>query len=160
MIFNEKVSNFIKMSSEYNLDFLDEEGFGCFDEPQNKTELDDSKIEEIIQASISNMNNRKKAQLRERQREILELQHRRNQLLQQEADMYRIQFENRNINNTVNTISLSKLTELMKKVENNNEPCPICFENKEELEITLCGHIFCKKCIESIKNNKCPMCRS
>ena len=148
------------MSSEYNLDFLDEEGFDCFDEPQNKTELDDSKIEEIIQASISNMNNRKEAQLRERQREILELQQRRNQLIQQEADMYRIQFENRNINNTVNTISLSKLTELMKKVETNSEPCPICFENKEELEITLCGHIFCKKCIENIKNNKCPMCRS
>jgi hypothetical protein len=162
------------MSNQYNLDSLldgiEEDGFDCFNEVENKNkrELDDCEIDQLLQASISNMNQRKEALLREkeekkRQRELYEILQRESELSRREADMFRIEFEhrNRNINNNVvNTIPLNKLIELMKKMENNNDPCPICFTNNEELEITLCGHIFCKKCIKEVKNNKCPMCRS
>jgi len=42
--------------------------------------------------------------------------------------------------------------------------CPICYEDEKKIEltITICNHIFCKKCINSIINSnksKCPICR-
>jgi hypothetical protein len=42
-----------------------------------------------------------------------------------------------------------------------NNECSICMENIDErIVIIPCGHTsFCSKCIEGIKNNKCPICR-
>jgi len=42
--------------------------------------------------------------------------------------------------------------------------CPICMEipNKENFEITMCGHTYCKECLKTIKesnNPKCALCR-
>jgi hypothetical protein len=48
---------------------------------------------------------------------------------------------------------------------NNNEKCAVCFSNFENKHcITMCGHIFCYECINSImiqnnQNAKCPECR-
>ena len=111
-------------------------------------------------SSISNMNqrkqNRKEEKDRKKRERELELER-----INHEAEMFRIEWEHKNnSSSSVNTIPLNKLIELMKKMEENKDPCPICFTNNEELEITLCGHIFCKKCIKEVKNNKCPMCRS
>ncbi len=42
--------------------------------------------------------------------------------------------------------------------------CPICIEmiQPEQLDITPCGHYYCKKCLETLKqqtNVVCPVCR-
>ena len=39
--------------------------------------------------------------------------------------------------------------------------CPICFEEVSVQEIVFlkCHHLFCVNCINSVKNNKCPLCR-
>jgi hypothetical protein len=42
--------------------------------------------------------------------------------------------------------------------------CPICMEipSKEKFEITMCGHSYCKACLETIKSGaspKCAICR-
>jgi uncharacterized protein (DUF983 family) len=39
--------------------------------------------------------------------------------------------------------------------------CPICFDPLKKGTATMCGHIFCKKCIRAaIKTqHKCPNCR-
>jgi hypothetical protein len=46
---------------------------------------------------------------------------------------------------------------------NKKYTCPICLDlvNKETIQITFCGHIFHKACIEEQKKIKpeCPMCR-
>ena len=152
------------MTSKYNIDSLldeiEDDGFGYFNNIEKKEELDDDKIELLLQSSISNMNqrkqNRKEEKDRKRRERELELER-----INHEAEMFRIEWEHKNnSSSSVNTIPLNKLIELMKKMEENKDPCPICFTNNEELEITLCGHIFCKKCIKEVKNNKCPMCRS
>ena len=41
---------------------------------------------------------------------------------------------------------------------NNNNICPICFENKINICCIPCGHTYCKKCIEC--SNNCFICRS
>ena len=46
---------------------------------------------------------------------------------------------------------------------NKKYTCPICLElvSKETIDITYCGHIFHKECLENAKKVKCecPMCR-
>lgn len=46
---------------------------------------------------------------------------------------------------------------------NKKYTCPICLDlvNKDTIQITFCGHIFHKECIEEAKNVKpeCPICR-
>lgn len=40
--------------------------------------------------------------------------------------------------------------------------CPVCFENILVNPVeTLCGHTFCKECLNSwlSRENSCPMCR-
>tara|TARA_Y100001933_G_C18508235_1_gene359583 strand:- start:95 stop:382 length:288 start_codon:yes stop_codon:yes gene_type:complete len=42
--------------------------------------------------------------------------------------------------------------------------CPICFEEiteKKNMKKTICGHKFCKECIEEWreKESSCPLCR-
>lgn len=42
--------------------------------------------------------------------------------------------------------------------------CPICFEqvDKQSFVVTMCGHIYCKTCLASLKaqtDPKCAMCR-
>lgn len=49
--------------------------------------------------------------------------------------------------------------ELRKKFE-----CPVCLEqvNKETIQITFCGHIYCKGCLTEVKaleDPKCSICR-
>lgn len=40
--------------------------------------------------------------------------------------------------------------------------CPICLEIFSLPIVLICGHTFCKKCIENQKlhSNKCPTCRN
>lgn len=51
-------------------------------------------------------------------------------------------------------------------MENTNDSCAICLNNKLNLPITLnCGHIFCYLCIKCVKLNDvqlatCPLCRA
>jgi len=46
---------------------------------------------------------------------------------------------------------------------NKSYTCPICLDlvNKDTIEITFCGHTFCKNCLEESKKIKmeCPTCR-
>ena len=55
-----------------------------------------------------------------------------------------------------------KFKELVDKYKHKYE-CPICLEdlNTNTMEITKCGHLFHKNCINSWKNtsDKCPNCR-
>ena len=42
--------------------------------------------------------------------------------------------------------------------------CQVCFENYNDKDnqpyaIIPCGHTFCKLCLESLKETKCPKCR-
>jgi len=42
--------------------------------------------------------------------------------------------------------------------------CPVCLEvvNKDTIQITHCGHVYCKPCIETLKTGadpKCAVCR-
>lgn len=51
----------------------------------------------------------------------------------------------------------------MSEALNKKYTCPICLDlvNKDTIQITFCGHIFHKDCIEEVKKVKpeCPMCR-
>ncbi len=40
--------------------------------------------------------------------------------------------------------------------------CPICLETLELPIVLICGHTFCRKCIQQQKqySNTCPTCRS
>ena len=41
-----------------------------------------------------------------------------------------------------------------------NDNCSICLENMEEdIYSGSCGHCFHEKCILSMKNEECPLCR-
>ncbi len=43
-----------------------------------------------------------------------------------------------------------------------NDNCNICYETSNEMVITICDHIFCKKCINNWINTgseTCPYCR-
>jgi hypothetical protein len=43
---------------------------------------------------------------------------------------------------------------------NETYTCPVCLElvNKETINISFCGHIFCKDCLEHIKKSDNPLC--
>lgn len=42
-----------------------------------------------------------------------------------------------------------------------NLKCPICFNIVDEPnETSCCGHLFCAKCVKSLKKQNCPICRS
>ena len=52
------------------------------------------------------------------------------------------------------------LIQLKKQIE-----CPVCLEtiNPKEIEMTACGHKYCKQCINTIKagaNPECAICRN
>lgn len=55
--------------------------------------------------------------------------------------------------------------EMMKKLKLNTE-CPICLDtiNPKNIDMTRCGHKFCKSCLDSLKaipgTTKCPTCRA
>jgi rubrerythrin len=51
----------------------------------------------------------------------------------------------------------------MSEALNKKYTCPICIDlvSKETIQITFCGHIFHKECIDEVKRVKpeCPICR-
>lgn len=60
--------------------------------------------------------------------------------------------------------SVSKFLGLEKKEEVVAPTCPVCLESLagQEVSSTVCGHIFCKPCINGVlksANKKCPTCR-
>ena len=64
------------------------------------------------------------------------------------------------IKNLTNTIKNS--TNILDINNKNNELCSICLDNLYNNESIIklnCGHKFHYKCIEQVKNNKCPYCR-
>ena len=40
------------------------------------------------------------------------------------------------------------------------EECPICLENKNDFNQTICNHLFCTDCFGAIQNHRCPLCRN
>jgi len=46
---------------------------------------------------------------------------------------------------------------------NKKYTCPIClvFVERDNIEITLCGHIYCKPCLDEVKkhSHECSVCR-
>jgi len=54
--------------------------------------------------------------------------------------------------NTTNIANITNAT---------NITCSICLDKIKNITATVCGHIFCKKCIQNAirKQKKCPMCR-
>ena len=40
------------------------------------------------------------------------------------------------------------------------EECPICLENKNDFNQTICNHLFCTDCFGGIQNHRCPLCRN
>jgi hypothetical protein len=62
---------------------------------------------------------------------------------------------------SLKSIPIDELIKLAEKAkQNKDDACPICFINTNDKVITHCGHIFCKDCVNKLKNNKCPYCRS
>jgi late competence protein required for DNA uptake (superfamily II DNA/RNA helicase) len=58
---------------------------------------------------------------------------------------------------------VNELKEMADKLKKTWE-CPICMDiiEKEKLEITPCGHFYCKPCLDQLKSTadaKCAMCR-
>tara|TARA_Y100000768_G_scaffold389010_1_gene390185 strand:+ start:1524 stop:4103 length:2580 start_codon:yes stop_codon:yes gene_type:complete len=71
------------------------------------------------------------------------------------------------VNENLNTVNIKyKIFDSINDKIKENEDCPICLENLDELTrvITPCGHIFCANCINEIKNKtnklKCAICRN
>lgn len=62
-----------------------------------------------------------------------------------------------------NVGSTLELSQKMSKPTESKLQCPICFEDAADREpqSTLCGHIFCKVCIEEslLRDKKCPFCK-
>jgi SNF2 family DNA or RNA helicase len=67
--------------------------------------------------------------------------------------------------NQVASGDIAKAKELLSKVENlADEECAICLETMENGVVTMCGHLFCKSCIEKhlaleTSGSACPICR-
>ena len=39
--------------------------------------------------------------------------------------------------------------------------CPVCFDdNKADIAIVPCGHVFCQSCLDGFREPKCPVCRA
>jgi len=70
--------------------------------------------------------------------------------------------KNKTLMNNKNNNDISFLTAQFKDMYDElkkKSDCPICFEpiTKENMNITNCGHIFCKEC--SVKLSNCAVCR-
>ena len=70
---------------------------------------------------------------------------------------------NNDINNDINPINIELYTKHIINIKEILESCPICFIQFDNYDkITLCGHKFCKKCLEEWllqHNSTCPICR-
>ena len=53
---------------------------------------------------------------------------------------------------------LDELISTQKKINSSEIECKICYENKINLVIVPCGHVFCGKCLQN--QNTCPYCRT
>ena len=66
-------------------------------------------------------------------------------------------------NNIKRYIKEFKLTIMNKHYEKYlGTDCPICYEkitDVKNITVTLCSHIFCRKCIKAYTKNTCPLCR-
>jgi hypothetical protein len=42
------------------------------------------------------------------------------------------------------------------------DDCPICYDNFDNSQITSCGHVFCKECIDACiqHQGRCPICKT
>jgi hypothetical protein len=38
--------------------------------------------------------------------------------------------------------------------------CPVCLEKNVNCFLKTCGHTFCLKCLNTLRQQKCPMCRN
>jgi len=60
---------------------------------------------------------------------------------------------------TKTVIEKHNIDTLVKSPINDEQECPICFEDPKNKKITSCGHVFCNDCIESWLPDSCPICR-
>lgn len=60
---------------------------------------------------------------------------------------------------TKTVIEKHNIDTLVKSPINDEQECPICFEDPENKKITSCGHVFCNDCIKLWLPESCPICR-
>lgn len=44
-------------------------------------------------------------------------------------------------------------------VENSTSTCSVCYENKANVALKPCGHVYCETCVSRIDTRRCPKCR-
>ena len=44
-------------------------------------------------------------------------------------------------------------------VEKSSNTCSICYENKANVALKPCGHVYCETCVSRIDTRRCPKCR-
>ena len=56
---------------------------------------------------------------------------------------------------------LKILKNIHEKIDNKDDNCIVCLDEYTEPVITVCGHIYCKECIDRCNqhNTKCPTCK-
>lgn len=64
--------------------------------------------------------------------------------------------------NSLRSIIVTGLNEIVKPEDTAKKMCPICFENEINTVLVPCGHTYCKPCsdMDRTRNAKCPQCRS
>jgi DNA repair ATPase RecN len=64
--------------------------------------------------------------------------------------------------NSLRSIIVAGLNEIVKPEDSQKKMCPICFENEINTVLVPCGHTYCKPCsdMDRTRNAKCPQCRS
>ena len=58
--------------------------------------------------------------------------------------------------------AISYFDSIVPRIDHNaDEPCVICLETIENLTVTPCGHLFCRRCIIPciVQQQMCPTCR-
>eukprot|EP00438_Fugacium_kawagutii_P032058 Skav228742 [mRNA] locus=scaffold655:350883:351359:- [translate_table: standard] len=46
-----------------------------------------------------------------------------------------------------------------KEAQGTSRTCPVCFEHRQVVALTPCGHVVCQQCQGSHRFCRCPMCR-
>jgi hypothetical protein len=64
--------------------------------------------------------------------------------------------------NTLRSLILTGVNQIIKPEDVQKKMCPVCFENEVNTAMVPCGHTYCKGCSEADRSRyaRCPQCRS